>query len=103
MPLELGSAPAATAVCSLPRCGEGLGVGVVVIRAEKVRGRDTAMNQDNPIMLVAAARDAFANCYPHPNPSPQGGGEHTECVTTGLPRAQRKCSRPRARTRLLRR
>ena len=32
------------------------------------------MNQDNPIMLVAAARDAFANCYPHPNPSPQGGG-----------------------------
>ena len=61
------------------------------------------MNQDNPIMLVAAARDAFANCYPHPNPSPQGGGEHTECVTTGLPRAQRKCSRPRARTRLLRR
>jgi len=56
----------------------------VVIRAEKVRGRDTAMNQDNPIMLVAAARDAFANCYPHPNPSPQGGGEHTVRVATVL-------------------
>ena len=23
------------------------------------------------------------NCYPHPNPSPQGGGEHTEYAATG--------------------
>ena len=49
-------------VCSPPPCGEGLGVGVVVVRLVTP-----------PVSLAAT---------PTPRPSPQGGGERTESLAT---------------------
>ena len=42
------------------------------------------MNQDNPIMLVVAARDASANCYPHPQPLPTRGSSRNWLVIMGF-------------------
>src|SRR6476619_4206978 len=62
--VEIGSSQAATAVCSLPPCGGGLGRGVGVV-----------------------ARDMSANCYPRP--SPQGGGERTVFAARRIPISRR--------------
>src|SRR5258706_6267036 len=62
---ELESARAANSVCSLPPCGGGLGRGVVRVK----------WRWGHPP----------TNCgTPTPDPSPQGGGEHTECVAPPL-------------------
>jgi hypothetical protein len=55
--VEMESVLAATAVCSLPPCGGGLGRGVAVM-----------------------AQATSANCYPHPQPLPtRGRGAHRAC------------------------
>src|SRR5260370_17958169 len=62
---DLESARAATWVCSLPPWGGGLGRGVVRVK----------WRWGHPP----------TNCgTPTPHPSPQGGGEHTECVAPPL-------------------
>jgi hypothetical protein len=49
-------------VCSPPPCGEGLGVGVVIVDASSCN-----------------------NNHPPPSPPPQGGREHTEFVSPAFP------------------
>ena len=77
---------AAHSVCSPPPCGEGLGVGVVVILLG-VFVRDTADLRERH--AVASRLRVALTCHlrtyqrvltatPTPNPSPQGGGEQTE-------------------------
>src|SRR5213593_4140771 len=64
------SVRAAISVCSLPPCGGGLGRGVVHV-----------------------GNEGAAIATPTPNPSPQGGGERTECAALFCVEDKPACSK----------
>src|SRR4051812_13271164 len=97
---------AAHSVCSPPPCGEGLGVGV---RVSALRMSSSTVSMFDCTSLPTeqhAVAVRFEGCRcplrtccrvltttPTPNPSPQGGGEHTACVATVLRRDHRRTRR----------